>query len=260
MTGREQLLQAREGWRPPRELACGCPRDVRLTANGVAVFLVAVFLAVASVAAGISLYFVAADKENREHLLAANPVETQARLIRLWRRGGDKPRCLAEYAFDTSGHSHSRIVTLRCRDWQSLETGSLVPVRFVSSNPEISRLTGLERPAAKLYWLAPLAVVLLAGSAAGLHFLLRSQRILLEEGRPVAAVVTHFRKVHHGHAQGNEVHFEFLTIGGTRVQGEFGPVTSKSTPTPGSTLTVLYHPDDPHRNARYPLSLYRTAR
>ena len=88
---------------------------------------------------------------------------------------------------------------------------------------------------------------------------LRRQRRLLEEGRPAIARVTSSRQRHgtHGHTH-QHVEYEFTTLSGARRTGRFD--AQRNVPVPGSTILVLYDPDEPKRQAPYPIRLYRVER
>lgn len=125
-------------------------------------------------------------------------------------------------------------------------------VWYVESNPEISRLEGLERITASPIWLAPLATVLLSTVAFFIARDLARQRRLLEEGRAAAGVVT---RLGMKTDKGRTVHYEFLTLGGSKAEGKFGPVRGKAVLAVGTPVTVIYDSDNPGFNRRYPLSV-----
>ena len=76
------------------------------------------------------------------------------------------------------------------------------------------------------------------------------QMRLLAEGRPAAARVTGIKKSD----KSNVVRYEFQLPDGTSVKGRAG--VSKA-PTADAPLCVLYDPENPRRNALYPLALAR---
>ncbi len=90
---------------------------------------------------------------------------------------------------------------------------------------------------------------------------LRRQRYLLAYGRVAPARITsHGRKMRtqHGSELGQQFFFEFPQLSGAMAKGKAGP--SKKPPAIGTVIPVLYDPDNPRRNAPYPLSLYKIER
>jgi len=89
-------------------------------------------------------------------------------------------------------------------------------------------------------------------AGAGLALLpLLSQRRLLAEGRAAPAVVTRHEKNQHGKI----THYKFATLSGAVVGGHTGP--DRNPHEVGATICVLYDPNNPGKNSRYPLSLVR---
>jgi hypothetical protein len=78
---------------------------------------------------------------------------------------------------------------------------------------------------------------------------LRYQGWLLAEGRPALAVVTRHAKTD----KGTVIHYEFTMLSGSQGKGRSGP--SRKPLAVGATLCVFYDPDNPRRNAPYPLPL-----
>jgi hypothetical protein len=105
--------------------------------------------------------------------------------------------------------------------------------------------------------LEPLLVLPLAAVALLLVLLLRWERRLLEDGRPAPGVIT---RLGTPGEHGRYVYYEFPQLSGARAAGRFGPVHGKRVPAIGSTIVVLYDPDNPNHNARYPLSLVKLRR
>ncbi|MCC7174180.1 MAG: DUF3592 domain-containing protein [Bryobacterales bacterium] len=258
MTDREKLRQLQETWRPPPEMERGRPRPARYTAAGFAAWMLAWLLAALGVALGAGIYVKATAGLERNRLLSVSTGRAEARIVRLSRRGsGGDARYLASYEFEAGARTYRRSARLSRAVWRTLESGGRREVRYVETNPEISRLEGLERPAAIPLWLAPLVGVILPAAA---FFILRdlaAKRRLLEEGRTAAGMVTRLgRKTD----KGRLVYYAFLTLGGSLAEGKFGPVRNRTAPEPGTPLTVLYDPNDPAFNRRYPLAAVTAGR
>ena len=73
---------------------------------------------------------------------------------------------------------------------------------------------------------------------------------LLAEGRPAPGRVTGFKKAD----EAFRVQYEFRLLNGALAKGK---VNRSKPPVVGAPLCVLYDPENPRRNALYPLSLVR---
>jgi hypothetical protein len=249
-----QLRELRDHWQPPPELRRGRPRPVRLTEAGVVLMMVVVMLLVSAVCGGAWLWLRAAEDSERQRLLDQESAVTQAQVLRLRRRGEKGRTCVLDFRFTAAGRQYSRSAVIPCRTWGTLNEGDHLPVQFVVSRPEINRLSGLEGPRQLPYWVAPLVAIPLAATGTLLARYLAGRRRLLEEGRPAPGIVIQLgRKSEYG----REVRYEFVTLSGGRARGKFGPVKDKGAPQPGSTIVVVYDPDEPPRNSRYPMQLVK---
>ena len=107
-------------------------------------------------------------------------------------------------------------------------------------------------------WIPGIVAILLS-SLGGLALIpVLRQRRLLSEGRPALAVVTRLSEEKHGshgHKLGKVIYYEFPLLSGATANGKTGP--AKNPPTVGTTLCVLYDPEQPRRNAPYPFSLVK---
>jgi len=253
MTEREKLWKLQEGWRPPPELERGRPRPVGYTGAGIAVWALAGLLLVGGLALGIGLYVKATNDQERNRLLASATGRAEARITRLYRRGsGNSRRYVADYEFYAGAEVYSRTARLSRGAWSGLQEGDRREVWYVESNPVLSRLEGLERTTGTPIWLAPVITVILAALAVLIARDLKGKRRLVEDGRPAPAMVTRLgRKTD----KGRMVYYGFLTLSGSEAKGKFGPVHGKSVPEVGTPLTVIYDPNDPGSNRRYPLSV-----
>jgi hypothetical protein len=78
----------------------------------------------------------------------------------------------------------------------------------------------------------------------------RREARLLAEGRPAPGRVTGFKRA----GKTIQVQYEFHLLNGALVKGK---VNRSKPPIEGTTVCVLYDPENPRRNAPYPLSLVR---
>jgi len=105
-------------------------------------------------------------------------------------------------------------------------------------------------------WVAPLLVLPFWFSGIMIIREALIERRLLEYGRAAPGIVT---RLGIPTDKGRRVYYEFLTMGGGRAEGKYGPVHKSKQLQPGSALTVIYDPDNPRRNRRYPLNMVRTS-
>ncbi len=109
-------------------------------------------------------------------------------------------------------------------------------------------------------WVPFPVAFLLAGGGILATIPIRRQRRLLSEGRPAPGLVVKHGKAQrdsHGRQIGEKYYYEFPLLSGALAKGEAGP--RKNPPAIGSVVPVIYDPDEPPRNAPYPLSLVRLA-
>ena len=83
--------------------------------------------------------------------------------------------------------------------------------------------------------------------------LLRKQMQLLTEGRPAPGIVTRHRRT----KDGTIIRYEFALLNGATAKGRG---QTRRPPPIGSRICVLYDPENPRRNAPYPLYLVRLTR
>ncbi len=247
--------RSRESWQAPAELLRSVPRETRFTAAGKTLAGIATALVLGAVFGGVGLYVAATRDAARFHQLESQSVLTAAEVVGFGPTHGDDRRRVITYQYSHLGQTHTGRVDMRRERWRTLRVGSQIVVRYVPANPGISWLRGYEPKGVPL-WAAvvfPACALLVAWLIA--HSLHR-QRGLLAEGRPAPAQVTQAKKVQTNKSRAFRVSYEFKILSGATRTGYFD--VQKDPPPTGSTFTVLYHPEEPKRNARYPLSLVRT--
>ena len=255
MDSRSELFELRRRFVPPRGLDRSRPRDVRLTAAGNAVMIVAVLLFSGAVAAGILLQRVAVRQAAAQRLMLESGVVTSAEVTRLWRGSDDSKQPWVAYRFEAGGRLHEGRSKIRLSKWRGLEAGASLPVRYLPANP-LQSIFAERAPEAMPFWVPPLAATTLALGGWPCLFLVRAERRLLMEGRATPAIVRTHRKYHTSHG-GNQrsMTYEFPLLTGAMVTGKCG--TSSKPPAIGSVICVIYDPDRPKRSKPYPLSLVR---
>jgi Protein of unknown function (DUF3592) len=91
------------------------------------------------VAISISVGYGAWIERTNRNLLESDGVDTQATIVKHYMYNGIWP--WVEYTFrDTTGREFARRVMLETPAWQALEGAKTVPVRYIRSNPDYSRV------------------------------------------------------------------------------------------------------------------------
>jgi len=259
MISRIQLSEMQRDWNVPYGLHRSRPRPVKLTRSGRALLVLAVVMALSAPSAGIALGLAARRQAENARLLREGSTETEGLVIRLWRGGDDKKQPWMAYRFSGQGQVHEANARISLRIWQSLRVGSYVPVFYVPLRPELNAPFTTARAVLPPWVPFPVAF-LLAGGGILATIPIRRQRRLLSEGRPAPGLVVKHGKAQrdsHGRQIGEKYYYEFPLLSGALAKGEAGP--RKNPPAIGSVVPVIYDPDEPPRNAPYPLSLVRLA-
>jgi hypothetical protein len=107
-------------------------------------------------------------------------------------------------------------------------------------------------------WVGPFVGTAVAAIAWMLTYRLHSDWRLLSEARAVEGTVVGNKRTPHQHGHTERVTYQFTTLAGATIQGR-AEVGGRA-PAVGDRVTVIYHRDDPHWNALYPLALVKSAR
>ncbi len=249
---RRQVMELQRNWAPPDKLDRSRPRPVRLTGAGLALLALAVTLVIGGALAGIALGVTAGRQAYEQRLLQERGANTDAHITRLWRRKGESRQYWMAYRFTAGGRTYERQAKTSLRVWRDLKLGSPLAVRYLPSNPESNYPRGHENKPIPA-WLPYIVAAALAASGCLAPLPILSQRRLLSEGRAARGLVTHHTQA----KEGNMIHYEFALLSGATAKGKSGP--SKHPPAIAGAICVLYEPENPNRNAPYPLSLVRPA-
>ncbi len=259
MDVRDQLFELLQTWKAPEGLDHSRPREVILTRSGKALVWLSIALFAGALAATTGLSLLARRQAESNRLLQEQGVVAEGIVTKLWRGRDDKKSPYIAYSFASESGIHTREVKVSLAMWKQLRVGSSIPIRYVLARPELNR-----PEASRSGILPPWVPLSVGGVLAFFSFLatvpLRGQRRLLSEGRPAPAVVTRHGELErgqHGNKLGRKYFYEFLLLSGAAAQGKAGPV--KDPPEVGRTITVIYDPEKPGRNAPYPLSLVTPA-
>lgn len=250
-----ELRKGRRAAAPAPDPPQSRPRAVRLSGAGKALLVLGTLLAAGALAVGFLLASISMESRELRQRIAAEGAVVEGEVTSLRKTGGDKPRYLAEYEYVVNGAAHKGQARLTRGAWQQLRVGSPVLVRYLASEPKRSWLAGLE-PGIVPLWLAPLVSIGVVLMAALCWREIRRQRWLLAEGRLTEGRVLKVTKSGKGSgAESWTVRYEFRTLGGAVIRGK-GSIGGNP-PDSGGAIRVLYDPDNPRRNAPYPLSLVR---
>ena len=241
-----------ENWTPPDGLGYSSLRPVSLTGGGVALLVVAVLMLLGAVAAAIGLGTTARRQAKDHRLLQEQGVNTDARITRLWRSGDKNQQHLVSYRFTVQEREYVARKGVPPRIWQKLTAGSSLPVRFLPSDPKVNHPTEWDDTPMP-NWLPYLLSGGLVAIAFGVTIPLRIQMRLLTEGRPAPGTVTGHRRT----KDGTIIRYEFVLLNGATAKGRG---QSRLPPAIGSPICVLYDPENPRRNAPYPLTLVKLTR
>src|ERR1019366_5314842 len=238
-----------ESWTPPDGLGYSSLRPVSLTGGGIALLVVAVLMILGAVAAGIGLGTTAKRQAKDHRLLQEQGVNTEAQITRVWRSGDKNQQHLVSYRFTVQEREYVARKVVPPRIWQTLKAGSSLPVRFLPSDPKVnhpSEWSDTPMPS----WLPYLLSGALVATAFGCTIPLRIQMRLLTEGRPAPGTVTGHRRT----KDGTILRYEFVLLNGATAKGRG---QSRRPPAIGAPICVLYDPENPRRNAPYPLTLVK---
>jgi len=237
----------------PPELVRSAPRPVHLTGAGKVLAALVVAMAIGAVGVFVGLTTTVAAQQARAEAFAADGARTDATITGV-RRGGEDSRRRVTYQYSAAGGDFTGIVRLRSRDRRAV--GDRLTVVYLPTAPATHYVLerGLRGAPILLVPLLPLG--LLAGAAL-IYRGLQTQRRLVENGRPVLAVVTGSSKVRHEHGSYFKVTYEFRLMSGASRHGSFA--VYQQPPDVGSPVLVVYDRERPERNKRYPTSLVRAA-
>ena len=238
-----------ESWTPPDGLGYSSLRPVGLTGGGVALLVVAGMMLLGAVAAAIGLGTTARRQAKDHRLLQEQGVNTDAQITRLWRSGDKNQQHLVSYRFTVQEREYVARKGVPSRIWQTLRAGSSLPVRYLPSDPKVNHPTEWDDTPMP-NWLPYLLSGALVAIAFGVTIPLRIQMRLLTEGRPAPGTVTGHRRT----KDGTILRYEFQLLNGATAKGRG---QSRRPPAIGAPICVLYDPENPRRNAPYPLTLVK---
>jgi hypothetical protein len=245
-----------EGWTPPEGLNRSWPRPVALTGRGIMLYVLTAVMLVGGVLGAVWIAGESRRQQAEARQMLAEGRDTEGVVTRLWLGGGKSDEHRVAYRFTVDGRDLSGHATIGSGYWKSLQTGSPIAVRYLSSAPA-HNYPSANPPGPTPAWLALLMGGICVGAALLMPLKVRRQRHLLEDGRPAPAVVTRLRRWRTQHGTQNVVYYEFTLPEGGVCKGRCN-VEGKSMPK-DSVICILYDPDNPRRSAPYPLCTVKLA-
>ena len=243
------MIERADQWTPPDSLGYSSLRAIRLTTKGKALIVLAVAVAIGAAVLGIFLGRKVQREAAERTLLHDQGIAADAVVTRVWRGGEKDSEHLVTYRFEYGGRTYSRSVGTPVGIWRTLAPGGALRVRFVPSRPAINHPVAW--PSTELPpWFPYLLAAMVAVPAFLLPIPVRREARLLTEGRPAPGWVTGFKKAD----KAIRVQYEFRLLNGALAKGK---VNRSKPPVVGAPLCVLYDPENPRRNALYPVSLVR---
>ena len=238
-------------WSPPPELNRALPRETQITGRGMFNIILGSVFFVASVGLGVWLHNDEIKQAAQTASLHAQGQEVNAEIRRLWHEGKSSTP-MVSYTFTANGGVRITGQASVPKDlWPNLQKAGFLLVRYLPSNPTANHPAAWDRPALPEWFPYLIPSVWAIGSIV-LLMIPRRQGKVAAEGVPAAGVVTKCFRIKGGWA----ARYQFRMNDGTVLKGR-DRVYSRVEP--GSTVCVLYLPDNPRRNYLYPLCLYRVS-
>ncbi len=226
--------------------------DVRLTGYGRAIAVLAGTFAIGAFVSAILISIAAARRADGGDRLRAHADVVDVDTVR-----GEHPRRVVTYRFDAGDRTVRGRSSLRERDARDIAPGGRIPVEYVARDPDRNWIAGHEPGGIPLALIPAISGVLLV-VAGLLAWQVRRQWVLLSEGRQATARVTGYKKVHRDKHTAYEVSATFQDLSGATRSMKYE--VRKAPPAAGTTVTIVYHRDNPRWNAVYPLRFVRPIR
>lgn len=246
----ETLLKVQRDWRAPIELtSTSMPRPAKWTAQAFFMMGAAGVSVLTTVIAGWFVWQQITRADQVAQQLARDGVTADAIIGDKSISNGKSPTYRVTYRYDVAGHSYGATVRVTRDFYNSATRGSRTRVTYSQSQPSISRIDGTVTTP---WWIV--LVIVGAGCAVVpvIAFVILRQRRLLAFGTPACAIVQRVSPTKGGW----QVTYRFIAPNGDDMPGACA-VTRKSKPALGTTLTIVYDPDRPKSNSRYPLNLVK---
>jgi hypothetical protein len=251
---------ASQEWPVPREIRIAVPRPVRLTTSGIGLLAIAVLVIAGGGAFSVDTA-IQGDRHDKEFAarmkrLRTEGAEIEGTVTRLWISNGRFRDHYVVSRYRVGSLVYERQFRISPKHWDGLQVGSAISVRYLPSDPSAS-FPSADPPREIASWPFPifLGVILVACGAVLFAMVLRDRNLLVN-GRHAPAFVTSWGRASRASAS-YFAYYEFHLPDGTKCTGSF--YAGKDQPTSGTVICILYLPERPRRNAKYPLSLAEVA-
>jgi hypothetical protein len=244
-----------ENWRPPSELTRSTPRPVSLKWQGVLVSCLAVAMVCAGAGLAVKLYLDADRQGAGSRLMEEQGATTGGQVTAIGSPRGKEGRSKVDYRYEVDGKAYKSSASVGSKGARQLKADPAIQVRYLPTNPGRSAIVGYE-PKPTPPWTSPLVFVSMSLAAVVIFFQIRRQRALLTDGLTALGRVTGGRWVSSGHGGHYTVKYEFKSQDGETRKGAFQG-SKRQFGAVGTPLTILYDPDNPKRNTRYPMPFVR---
>jgi hypothetical protein len=205
--------------------------------------------------AGFSMHARAVRDRTLAEIIDKEAVPVSAVVSGLTRTQGKSPRYTVNYGYEAGGRLRHGRATVSRSYWETLKVGSTFTVRYLPAEPGRSWLRG--REPGTPFWAGPALALSMIVAGMFPWAAIRKQWMLLAEGRPAQAQVTSFKRVRSQHGTRYHVKYEFQLMSGATRTGRYQ--SQKSPPAKGTTIQVVYNPDQPERSMPYPMPFVRPA-
>ena len=237
----------------PSELTGPLPRRLRMRPNGIQM------ATAASVMLALGIFFILfpgwkmAKKMQTTAALRTDGRDAVGEITRLWEEREKYSNLHVGYTFTINGASYTGESDVPYQLWQSIRQASSLPIRYLPANPAMNHPAEWEGPNFSGMWLLGSASFILPFLISVAFFtILLSERKLVGKGLLAAAVVKNCSSGRRGFS----VMYEFRTQDENVITGRgWSPCRHEI----GTSVWVLYLPQNPRRNQPYPLLTYRVA-
>ena len=242
-------------WEPPDGLGYSSLRPVQLSRHGIALTVLGVVFLIGAPVLGMLVFQQSNKAGNKRSLLRQEGVATTAVITRLWGTGGKDNRHMVQYRFAAENRDVEGKAQAPFRIWKGFVTGAGIPIRFVPAQPEVNHPSEWELSQVPM-WVALLPGGILLLPSVVFFILIRKQMRLLSEGRPAPGTVTRIKRTD----KAVIVYYDFTLLSGAVMKGRSGGGRWRPALGVGSPVCVLYDPENPRRNAIYPMPLVKLMR
>jgi hypothetical protein len=222
---------------------------VQLKPAGYALVALSVIFFLGSLVLGVFLYNKSLEQQATRERLGREGVVADAVVERLWRDGSKEHTPHVRYRFAVNSQEFTGSSSSPNSTWKTLHEGDTLPVRYVPADPKVNHPDQWAVDVTP-QWLALVVPAMFSLGSAIMLIQIQRQWRLLSEGRAAQGVVTKMRRTD----KGTSVSYEFRLRNGAVQKGR-SQASRRNAAAIGNQVCILYDPDNPRRNAVYPMCL-----